>query len=233
MFDLPYMIIIGVIALFSWLVSSRLKSKFEHYSKLTLRNGMSGAEIAEKMLADHGIRDVKVISTPKKLTDHYNPADKTVNLSEAVYNQRNAAAAAVAAHEVGHAVQHAQAYEWLTMRSKMVPMVNISSSMSQWLIMGGIILGFASKSGIGFYVAVAGLALMAVATAFSFITLPVEYDASNRALAWLKNKNMLGQEEYAGAEDSLKWAARTYLVAALGALASLLYWAYRILGSRD
>ena len=233
MFDLPYIILIGAIALFSWLVSSRLKSKFEHYSKLTLRNGMSGAEIAEKMLADHGIRDVKVISTPGRLTDHYNPADKTVNLSEAVYNQRNAAAAAVAAHEVGHAVQHAQAYEWLTMRSKMVPMVNVSSSMSQWLIMGGIILGFASKSGIGFYVAVAGLALMAVATAFSFITLPVEYDASNRALAWLKNKNMLGQEEYAGAEDSLKWAARTYLVAALGALASLLYWAYRILGSRD
>ena len=233
MFDLPYMILIGVIALFSWLVSSRLKSKFEHYSKLTLRNGMSGAEIAERMLADHGIRDVKVISTPGRLTDHYNPADKTVNLSEAVYNQRNAAAAAVAAHECGHAVQHAQAYEWLTMRSKMVPMVNISSSMSQWLIMGGIILGFASKSGIGFYVAVAGLALMAVATLFSFITLPVEYDASNRALAWLKNKNMLGQEEYAGAEDSLKWAARTYLVAALGALASLLYWAYRILGSRD
>lgn len=233
MFDLPYMIIIGVIALFSWLVSSRLKSKFEHYSKLTLRNGMSGAEIAEKMLADHGISDVKVISTPGRLTDHYNPVDKTVNLSEAVYNQRNAAAAAVAAHECGHAVQHAQAYEWLTMRSKMVPMVNVSSSMSQWLIMGGIILGFASKSGIGFYVAVAGLALMAVATAFSFITLPVEYDASNRALAWLKNKNMLGQEEYAGAEDSLKWAARTYLVAALGALASLLYWAYRILGSRE
>jgi len=233
MFDLPYMILIGAIALFSWLVSTRLKSKFEHYSKLTLRNGMSGAEIAEKMLADHGISDVKVISTPGRLTDHYNPVDKTVNLSEAVYNQRNAAAAAVAAHEVGHAVQHAQAYEWLTMRSKMVPMVNVSSSMSQWLIMGGIILGFASKSGIGFYVAVAGLALMAVATAFSFITLPVEYDASNRALAWLKNKNMLGQEEYAGAEDSLKWAARTYLVAALGALASLLYWAYRILGSRD
>ena len=233
MFDLPYMIIIGAIALFSWLVSSRLKSKFEHYSKLTLRNGMSGAEIAEKMLADNGIRDVKVISTPGRLTDHYNPADKTVNLSEAVFNQRNAAAAAVAAHECGHAVQHAQAYEWLTMRSKMVPMVNVSSSLSQWLIMGGIILGFASKSGIGFYVAVAGLALMAVATTFSFITLPVEYDASNRALAWLKNKNMLGQEEYAGAEDSLKWAARTYLVAALGALASLLYWAYRILGSRD
>lgn len=230
---LGYYIMIGAIALFSWLVSRKLKSKFEHYSKVTLRNGMSGAEIAEKMLQDHGITDVKVISTPGQLTDHYNPANKTVNLSEAVYNQRNAAAAAVAAHECGHAVQHAQAYEWLTMRSKMVPVVNISSSMSQWLIMGGLILGFASKSGIGFYVAVAGLILMAIATAFSFVTLPVEYDASNRALAWLKNKNMVSQQEYAGAEDSLKWAARTYLVAALGALASLLYWAFQILGSRD
>lgn len=224
---------IGAIALVSWLVSSRLKSKFEYYSKVSLRNGMSGAEIAEKMLHDHGIFDVKVISTPGRLTDHYNPMDKTVNLSEAVYNQRNAAAAAVAAHEVGHAVQHAQAYSWLTMRSKMVPVVNISSSMSQWLIMGGLILGLASKSPIGFYVAVAGLILMAIATSFSFITLPVEYDASKRALAWLKNKNMVSQQEYAGAEDSLKWAARTYVVAALGALASLLYWAFQILGSRE
>jgi uncharacterized protein len=229
-----YYIIIGAIALFSWLVSARLKSKFEKYSKISLRNGMSGAEIAEKMLADHGIRGVQVISTPGQLTDHYNPVNKTVNLSESVYNQRNAASAAVAAHEVGHAVQHAQAYSWLTMRSKMVPMVNVSSSMSQWLIMGGLILGIASKgTSIGFYVAVAGLILMAIATAFSFITLPVEYDASNRALAWLKNKNMLGQEEYAGAEDALKWAARTYVVAALGALASLLYWAFQILGRRD
>ena len=234
MFSFQYMIIIGAIALFSWLVSSRLKSKFEQYSKISLRNGMSGAEIAEKMLADHGIRGVQVISTPGQLTDHYNPANKTVNLSEAVYNQRNAAAAAVAAHECGHAVQHAQAYSWLTMRSKMVPVVNISSSMSQWLIMGGLILGIASKgTSIGLYVAVAGLVLMAIATAFSFITLPVEYDASNRALAWLKNKNMLSQEEYAGAEDSLKWAARTYVVAALGSLASLLYWAFQILGRRD
>ena len=228
-----YIIIIGAIALFSWIVSARLKSKFEQYSKISLRNGMSGAEIAEKMLADHGIFDVKVISTPGRLTDHYNPMDKTVNLSEAVYNQRNAAAAAVAAHEVGHAVQHAQAYSWLTMRSKMVPMVNISSNLSLWLITGGLILGFASESGIGFYVAVAGLILMAIATSFSFITLPVEYDASNRALAWLKNKNMLGQQEYAGAEDALKWAARTYVVAALGALASLLYWAFRVFASRD
>ena len=228
-----YYIIIGAIALVSWLVSNKLKSKFAYYSKVTLRNGMSGAEIAEKMLQDHGITDVRVISTPGQLTDHYNPANKTVNLSEAVYNQRNAAAAAVAAHEVGHAVQHAHAYQWLTMRSKMVPVVNISSNMSQWLIMGGLILGFASKSSIGFYVAVAGLILMAIATTFSFVTLPVEYDASNRALAWLKNKNMVSQQEYAGAEDSLKWAARTYVVAALGALASLLYWAFQILGSRE
>ena len=234
MFSLSYMLIIGAIALFSWMVSARLKSKFEQYSKVSLRNGMSGAEIAEKMLADHGISDVKVISTPGQLTDHYNPADKTVNLSEGVYNQRNAAAAAVAAHECGHAVQHAHAYQWLTMRSKMVPMVNVSSSMSQWLIMGGLILGIASKgTSIGLYVAVLGLVLMAIATAFSFITLPVEYDASNRALAWLKNKNMLSQQEYAGAEDALKWAARTYVVAALGALASLLYWAYQILGRRN
>ncbi|MCA1965612.1 MAG: zinc metallopeptidase [Flavobacterium sp.] len=228
-----YYIMIGAIALVSWLVSNKLKSKFAYYSKVTLRNGMSGAEIAEKMLQDHGITDVRVISTPGQLTDHYNPADKTVNLSEAVYNQRNAAAAAVAAHECGHAVQHAHAYQWLTMRSKMVPVVNISSSMSQWLIMGGLILGLASKSSIGFYVAVAGLILMAIATTFSFVTLPVEYDASNRALAWLKNKNMVSQQEYAGAEDSLKWAARTYVVAALGALASLLYWAFQILGSRE
>lgn len=230
---LGYYILLGAIALASFLVSARLKSKFAQYSKIHLRNGMSGAEIAEKMLADNGIHDVKVISTPGQLTDHYNPVNKTVNLSEAVYNQRNAAAAAVAAHECGHAVQHAQAYEWLTMRSKMVPMVNVSSSLSQWLIMGGLILGFGAKSSIGFYVAVAGLVLMAIATLFSFITLPVEYDASNRALAWLKSKNMLSQQEYAGAEDSLKWAARTYVVAALGALASLLYWAMQILGRRE
>lgn len=228
-----YYVIIGAIALVSWLVSSKLKSKFEHYSKVHLRNGMSGAEIAQQMLQDHGIYDVKVISTPGRLTDHYNPVDKTVNLSEAVYNQRNAAAAAVAAHEVGHAVQHATAYEWLTMRSKLVPVVSVSSGMSQWLVIGGLILGAASQSGIGFYVAIIGLVMMALATAFSFVTLPVEYDASNRALAWLKNKNMVSQQEYKGAEDSLKWAARTYLVAAIGALASLIYWAFQVFASRD
>lgn len=227
-----YYILLGVIALASWAVSSKLKSKFEFYSKVHLRNGMSGAEIAEKMLADHGISGVQVISTPGRLTDHYNPSDKTVNLSEAVYNQRNAAAAAVAAHEVGHALQHAQAYQWLTMRSKMVPMVNVAAPISQWLIIGGLILGAAAGVGAGFYVAVAGLALMTIATIFTLVTLPVEYDASNRALAWLKNKNMLSQQEYAGAEDSLKWAARTYLVAALGAVASLLYWAMQVFGGR-
>ncbi len=229
---LGYYILLGIIALVSWAVSAKLQSKFEYYSKVHLRNGMSGAEIAEKMLADHGITGVRVISTAGRLTDHYNPSDKTVNLSEAVYNQRNAAAAAVAAHEVGHAVQHAQAYQWLTMRSKMVPMVNVAAPISQWLIIGGLILGAAAGVGAGFYVAVAGLALMTIATIFSVITLPVEYDASNRALAWLKNKNMLSQQEYAGAEDSLKWAARTYLVAALGAIASLLYWAMQVFGGR-
>ena len=227
-----FYILIGVISLVSWLVSNKLKSKFKHYSNVQLRNGMSGAEIAEKMLADHGINNVKVISTAGMLTDHYNPTNKTVNLSEGVYSQRNAAAAAVAAHEVGHAVQHATAYEWLTMRSKLVPAVSITSKFSQYMVIGGIILGAASNAtgAIGYYIAIAGLVFMALGTIFSFITLPVEYDASNRALAWLKNKNMVSQEEYKGSEDALKWAARTYLVAALGSLAMLLYWGLRILG---
>ncbi|MDB4402944.1 zinc metallopeptidase [Algibacter sp.] len=230
---LQYYILLGAIALVSWLVSSKLKKKFAKYSKVQLRNGMSGAEIAEKMLADHGIRDVEVISTAGQLTDHYNPKNKTVNLSESVYNQRNAAAAAVAAHECGHAVQHAQAYSWLQMRSALVPVVSVTSGMSQWVVIGGLMLGAAAGLGFGYYVAVAGLAMMGFATLFSFITLPVEYDASNRALAWLKNKNMVSQEEYAGSEDALKWAARTYLVAAIGALASLVYWALQVFGGRD
>jgi Zn-dependent membrane protease YugP len=229
-----FYILIGAISLISWLVSDKLKSKFKKYSKIQLRNGMSGAEIAEKMLADNGIFDVKVISTPGKLTDHYNPQDKTVNLSESVYNQRNAASAAVAAHEVGHAVQHAQAYSYLTMRSQLVPIVSVTSKFSQWLVFGGLILGAASNAtGIGFYIAVTGLVFMGFATLFSFITLPVEYDASNRALAWLQSKNMVSQEELAGAKDALQWAARTYLVAALGSLAMLLYWGMNILGGRD
>ena len=226
-----YYVILGAIFLASWLVSNRLQSKFAHYSQVQLRNGMSGKEIAEKMLHDNGIYDVKVTHVPGQLTDHYNPLDKTVNLSEAVYNQRNAAAAAVAAHECGHAVQHAQAYSWLTLRSKLVPAVNVSSNLSQWLILGGFLLGAAAKVGFGYWVALIGVILFAVTTAFAFITLPVEYDASNRALAWLKNKNIVSQQEYAGAEDSLKWAARTYVVAALGSLAQLLYWVYRLMGS--
>lgn len=228
-----YYLLIGAIALVSWLVSNQLKRKFKKYSQVHLRNGMSGKEIAEKMLSDNGISDVEVISTPGQLTDHYNPKNKTVNLSESVYSQRNAAAAAVAAHECGHAVQHAQAYSALQMRSALVPVVSVTSSMSQWLVIGGLVLGAAAGVGMGFWIAVLGLIFMGAATLFSFITLPVEYDASNRALAWLQNKNMLSQEEYAGAEDALKWAARTYLVAAIGALASLLYWALQIFGGRD
>lgn len=228
MFSSSYMILAGVIMLASWLVSSRLKSKFEHYSKLSLQNGMSGQEIAEKMLADNGIRDVKVISVAGQLTDHYNPVDKTVNLSEAVYNQRNAAAAAVAAHECGHAVQHATAYTWLTMRSRLVPVVNIASKYMQWILLAGI---FTIRIFPGLLLV--GIVIFAATTLFSIVTLPVEYDASNRALAWLKNKNMLNPAEYAGAEDSLKWAARTYVVAALGSIGTLLYYVSIYMGRRN
>ncbi len=224
------LLLMGIIMLASWLVGWQLKNKFEKYSKVHLRNGMSGAEIATKMLHDHGIYDVKVISTPGRLTDHYNPMDKTVNLSEAVYNQRNAAAAAVAAHEVGHAVQHATAYSWLTMRSKLVPVVNIASSLVQWVLIGGIVL-------IQLYnnttVLLIGVVLFALTTVFSIITLPVEYDASNRALKWLETKNMVTREEYAGAKDSLKWAARTYLVAALASIGTLLYYVMILIGARS
>lgn len=216
---MSYMILAGAIMLVSWLVSNRLKSKFEKYSKIQLQNGMSGAEIAEKMLADNGIRDVKVISTPGQLTDHYNPLDKTVNLSEAVYNQRNAAAAAVAAHECGHAVQHSVGYQWLTMRSKLVPVVNIASSYMQWILLAGILMIRSFPQ-----LLLVGIVIFAATTLFSLITLPVEYDASNRALAWLENKRMLTREEQAGAKDALKWAARTYVVAALGSIATLLYY---------
>lgn len=205
--------------LVSWLVSSRLKSKFELYSKLQLENGMSGAEIAEKMLADNGITDVKVISVEGQLTDHYNPMDKTVNLSEAVFNQRNAAAAAVAAHECGHAVQHAVGYNWLMLRSQLVPVVNIASTYLQWVLIAGILM-IRTFPGL----LLIGILFFAVTTLFSLITLPVEYDASNRALAWLENNNLLTNQEQAGAKDALTWAARTYVVAALGSIASLLYY---------
>lgn len=221
------LILAGLIMLFSWLVSSRLKSKFEFYSKMHLQNNMSGAEIAQKMLADNGITDVRVISTPGRLTDHYNPTDKTVNLSEAVYGQRNAAAAAVAAHECGHAVQHAVGYQWLTMRSKLVPVVNVASSFMQWILLAGIFMMQSFPE-----LLLIGIILFSATTIFSIITLPVEYDASNRALAWLENKRMLTPQEHAGAKDSLKWAARTYVVAAIGSIGTLLYYVSIYMGGR-
>ena len=224
-----YYLIIGAVFLISMFVQSRLRSKFEFYSKVHLRNGMSGKEVAEKMLRDNGINDVQVISVPGQLTDHYNPENKTVNLSEAVYMQRNAAAAAVAAHECGHAVQHAVGYSMLQFRSKMVPVVNISSRLLQFVLMGGILV--MAMSGNKTILAV-GVVLFAITTLFAFITLPVEYDASNRALKWLKSTGTVTAEEYEGAEDSLKWAARTYVVAALGSWAQLIYFASLLSGNR-
>ena len=231
-----YYLIIGISMLVSWLVSSRLKSKFEYYSKVHLRNGLSGKEIAEKMLRDNGINDVQVISVPGQLTDHYNPANKTVNLSEGVYMQRNAAAAAVAAHECGHAVQHAVGYSMLQLRSKLVPIVNISSNLMQFVLIAGIGIMVASRSDVNpngnTTVLAIGVAMFAVTTLFSLVTLPVEYDASNRAMKWLKDTGTVTSEEFVGVQDSLKWAARTYLVAALGSIAQLLYWASMLMGSR-
>lgn len=224
-----YYLIIGISMLVSWLVSSRLKSKFEYYSNVHLRNGMSGKEVAEKMLRDNNIHDVQVISVPGQLTDHYNPADKTVNLSEAVYMQRNAAAAAVAAHECGHAVQHAVGYSMLQLRSKLVPMVSISSNLMQFVLMGGIIVMAMSGSKL---VLLIGVIMFALTTLFAFVTLPVEYDASNRAMKWLKDTGTVTSEEFVGVKDSLTWAARTYLVAALGSLAQLIYFASLLMGSR-
>lgn len=222
-----WILMIGMM-LASWFVGYRLKNKFEHYSKLQLQNGMSGAEIAQKMLLDHGIRDVKVISTPGRLTDHYNPMDKTVNLSEAVYNERNAAAAAVAAHEVGHAVQHAVSYRWLTMRSKLVPVVSIASNVMPWILLGGVLMLQSFPQ-----LLLLGIVLFSLTTLFSIVTLPVEYDASNRALKWLQNKHMVTQEEFAGAKDSLSWAARTYVVAALSSIGTLLYYVMLYMGRRE
>ena len=224
-----YYLLIILIAIASMAVSSQLKRKFKKYSQTRLQNGMSGKEVAEQMLADHGIRGVRVVSTPGMLTDHYNPKTKTVNLSEAVYSERNTAAAAVAAHECGHAVQHAQGYEWLTMRSTLVPMVSVASNLSVWVIFGGLVL--MQTLPLGRTIAMLGVVLFGMGTLFSFITLPVEYDASNRALVWLRRKNIVTQQEYAGAEDALKWAARTYVVAALGSLATLIYFALRVAGS--
>ncbi len=217
----------GIIILFviiGFIVQQRLKSKIKKYSKEALSNGMSGAEIAQKMLEDHFIYDVRIESVAGKLTDHYNPANKTVNLSPEVYSGRSVAAAAVAAHEVGHAVQHAKGYKWLEMRSQLVPMVQFSGKIMNIVIWSMILgVGFLGIFGVNTAIWVLITAQMAI-TAFTLVTLPVEYDASNRALAWLTEKGMITAQEHDKANDALSWAARTYLVAALASMAQLAYY---------
>ncbi len=215
---LSWVIFIGV-AILSYLVQANLKSKFERYSQIPLSNGMTGREVAEKMLRDNGIYDVRVISTPGMLTDHYNPANKTVNLSEDVYGTCSVAAAAVAAHECGHAVQHARAYAPLQMRSALVPVVQFSSSIVQWVLLGGILLLNSFPQ-----LLLIGICLFAMTTLFSFITLPVEIDASRRALVWLNGAGVTNAFNHNQAKDALKSAAYTYVVAALGSLATLIYY---------
>ncbi len=212
-------IIFGIFMLISMGVSSMLKSKFKKYSQTPFRMGMTGKEVAEKMLRDNGIYDVKVTSVQGQLTDHYNPVNKTVNLSESVYSTASVAAAAVAAHECGHAVQHATAYSFLKMRSALVPIVSFSSNIIQWVILLGMLLVNVFPA-----LLLTGIVLFATTTLFSLITLPVEYNASQRALAWLTDAGITSGEEQAQAKDALTWAARTYLVAALGSLATLLYY---------
>ncbi|REA62457.1 hypothetical protein DSL64_09395 [Dyadobacter luteus] len=221
--------LIGILVMIvSFYVQWRLKRKFEEYSQVGLSNGMSGKEIAETMLRESGIYDVRVLSVEGKLTDHYNPQDKTVNLSPDVFYGRSVAAAAVASHECGHAVQHATAYKWLQFRSQMVPFLSVASQYMQWVILGGILLINTTPIPLAI-----GVALFALTTLFSFITLPVEYDASNRALAWIKNNRIVNEREYVMSADALKWAARTYLVAAIGSLATLLYYVSILMGRRD
>jgi Zn-dependent membrane protease YugP len=212
-------LILGVFMLISWLVSMRLKSKFNEYSQVSFRGNLTGAQIAAKMLADSGISDVKILSVEGQLTDHYNPVEKTVNLSPEVYNGRSVAAAAVAAHECGHAVQHARAYMWLGMRSKLVPAVSFASKWMQWILLAGVL-----TISVFPWLLLFGIVLFAATTIFSFITLPVEFDASNRALAWLEGSGMTSSQEHDMAKDALKWAAMTYVVAALSSLATLLYY---------
>lgn len=221
-------VIFGVFALLSWIVQSSLNSRFKKYAKIPINNQMTGKDVAEKMLRDNGIHDVSVISTRGHLTDHYNPANKTVNLSESVYGSNSVAAASVAAHECGHAVQHATAYKFLTMRSKLVPVVEFSSKWMSWILLAGIltIQTFPQLLGIG-------IILFATTTLFSFVTLPVEINASKRALAWLSNAGITDVNTYGKAKDALKWAAYTYVVAALSSLATLFYYVMIFLGRRD
>ncbi|MEO5682722.1 MAG: zinc metallopeptidase [Chitinophagaceae bacterium] len=211
-----------VFMLLGMLVQFRLKSKFTEYSKVPTSSGLSGNEVAQKMLRDSGIYDVQVISTPGFLTDHYDPAKKTVNLSEEVYQARTVSAAAIAAHECGHAVQHATAYSMLQLRSKLVPVTQISTKLSQWIILAGLgIFGFGNGSQT---ILLLGIALFAVSTLFTVITLPVEFDASARALKWLDAANITRPAEHEKAKDALKWAALTYVVAALSSIAMLAYY---------
>ncbi len=227
-----YFIILGFFTLVGWLVSSRLKSKFKTYSQVPLSNGLSGAEIAREMLNYYGIHDVNIVEGQGFLTDHYNPANKTVSLSPAVFQGRNVAAAAVSAHECGHAVQHATAYNMLQMRSKLVPVVQISGKMQQFLFMGMIFgLGIGGGGGIGSILLLALVATFGITALFSLITLPVEFDASKRALVWLDNSGVTRGQEYDGAKDALWWAAMTYVAQALSALVMFLYFLLSFLGN--
>ena len=220
------MILIGVAG---YAVQSRLKSVFEKYSKVLSPGGMTGAELAEKMLHDHGIYNVKVTHVKGHLTDHFNPVTMTVNLSDSVYSSRSVAAAAVACHECGHAVQHATGYGPIKMRSRLVPIVSISSQMSTWVIMIGFLMMVSGGSPLICYI---GLGMVAMTAIFSLVTLPVEYNASDRALAWLESSGTLQGGEVEGARESLRWAARTYVVAALSAIATLLYYLLMVLSAR-
>ena len=223
-----YWILFIGIAIISYLVQANLKNKFEKYSKMPLANGMTGRDVAIKMLQDNGIYDVKVISTSGMLTDHYNPANKTVNLSEGVYGSNSVAAAAVAAHECGHALQHARAYAPLKMRSALVPVVQFSSSIMSWVLLAGILMVQSMPQ-----ILLAGIVLFAATTLFSFITLPVEINASNRALAWMSSAGITNVFNHKAAEDALKSAAYTYVVAALSSLATLIYYVSIYMGRRD
>ena len=209
----------GVIMLASWLVQKSLQKKFEKYSQMPLQSGLSGKEVAEKMLRESGVHGVDILSVQGRLTDHYNPRDKTVNLSPEVYSGRSVMAAAVAAHECGHAVQHARAYAFLGMRSSLVPVISFSSKYMQWVLLGGILLINTFP-----YLLLAGIIMFAFTTLFAFVTLPVEFDATNRAKAWLNDSNLTTAEEQKGVSDALSAAAKTYVVAALSSLATLLYY---------
>ena len=222
-----WIIFIGFMIL-SWVVSMVLKSKFKKYSKIPVDNGMTGRDVAERMLRDSGIFDVKILSVPGQLTDHYNPENRTINLSPEVYSGRSISSAAVAAHETGHAIQHAQAYAWLGFRSKMVPPVSFASKWVQWILLGGVLMVNTFPA-----LLLAGIVLFALTTIFSFVTLPVEINASQRALAWLSNAGITSYQNHDKAEDALKWAAYTYVVAALGSLATLLYYIMIFMGGRD